>query len=173
MNPVPALMCAFFMCAAPQAEPVPSPCPSAPANGAPSAAPSGESALCPPSEDGSPPPQPSPSDRPAPSESAALDGTADPSNGPASSDTDDPGEVSASDEHTGAQVTPAPSAATHRPAAAPAAHTTAAQVLGNISTGLLLLLGVAVLVLRLSVGWPRFPTPYLGRRRRGVDRGAL
>lgn len=43
---------------------------------------------------------------------------------------------------------------------------TVLRVLGNVSTGLLLALGILALSLRLSVGWPRFPTPYLGRRRR-------
>ncbi|MFD3685790.1 hypothetical protein ACFWTE_13360 [Nocardiopsis sp. NPDC058631] len=53
-------------------------------------------------------------------------------------------------------------------AAHPAA--TAARAVGHTSTAILVLLCVAVPAMRLSVGWPRFPTPYLGRRRRGEDR---
>jgi len=53
-------------------------------------------------------------------------------------------------------------------AAHPAA--TAARAVGHTSTAILVLLCVAVLVMRLSVGWPRFPDPYLGRRRRSHDR---
>ena len=58
----------------------------------------------------------------------------------------------------------------YRTAAASAPAVTAFHVIGNISTGILVLLCAVVLVLRLSVGWPRFPTPYLGQRRRGSDR---
>ena len=46
---------------------------------------------------------------------------------------------------------------------------TVARAVGNTSTVLLGLLGVTVLVLRLTVGWPRFPEPYLGRRRAGGE----
>ncbi|GAA1452491.1 hypothetical protein [Nocardiopsis tropica] len=48
--------------------------------------------------------------------------------------------------------------------AAPPA-TTFARAVGHTSTVVLVLLGIAVLAMRLSVGWPRFPTPYLGQRR--------
>jgi hypothetical protein len=41
------------------------------------------------------------------------------------------------------------------------------RIVGNVSTGILALLCVVVPVLRLSVGWPRFPVPYEGQRRRG------
>ena len=43
---------------------------------------------------------------------------------------------------------------------------TTLRVLGNVSTGLLMALGILLLSLRLSVGRPRFPTPYTGRHRR-------
>lgn len=43
------------------------------------------------------------------------------------------------------------------------------RVVGTASTTLLFLLGVGVLALRLTVGWPRFPTLYLGRRRSGAQ----
>lgn len=55
---------------------------------------------------------------------------------------------------------------------APAPAETVARVVGNTSTVLLGLLGVTGLALRLTVGWPRFPEPYLGRRRVGGDRDA-
>ncbi|WP_160168073.1 hypothetical protein [Nocardiopsis ganjiahuensis] len=38
-------------------------------------------------------------------------------------------------------------------------------MVGTASTALLLLLGTGTLILRLTVGWPRFPARYLGRRR--------
>lgn len=43
---------------------------------------------------------------------------------------------------------------------------TTLRVLGNVSTGLLMALGILLLSLRLSVGRPRFPTPYTERHRR-------
>jgi len=48
---------------------------------------------------------------------------------------------------------------------------TVARAVGHTSTGVLVLLCVAVLALRLTVGWPRFPSPYLGQRRRGSGEG--
>ncbi|WP_306369580.1 hypothetical protein [Nocardiopsis sp. CC223A] len=60
----------------------------------------------------------------------------------------------------------------HHVSTTPAPAETVARVVGNTSTVLLVLLGVAVLALRLTVGWPRFPEPYLGRRRVGGDRDA-
>ncbi|GAB3745376.1 hypothetical protein GCM10027590_63160 [Nocardiopsis nanhaiensis] len=47
------------------------------------------------------------------------------------------------------------------------------RTIGAASTTLLALLGVGTLVLRLMVGWPRFPTPYLGRRRCRTEDGRL
>ncbi|MFL1378263.1 MULTISPECIES: hypothetical protein [unclassified Nocardiopsis] len=58
----------------------------------------------------------------------------------------------------------------HHVSTTPAPAATVARVVGNASTVLLALLGVAALALRLTVGWPRFPEPYLGRRRAGGDR---
>ncbi len=55
----------------------------------------------------------------------------------------------------------------YRTAAAPTPTGTALRIVGNVSTGILALLCVVVPVLRLSVGWPRFPVPYEGQRRRG------
>lgn len=43
------------------------------------------------------------------------------------------------------------------------------RVVGVTSTTLLLLLGFGTLALRLSLGWPRFPPLYLGRRRIGKE----
>lgn len=43
------------------------------------------------------------------------------------------------------------------------------RVVGATSTTLLILLGLGTLALRLSVGWPRFPPLYLGRRRLGGE----
>lgn len=60
----------------------------------------------------------------------------------------------------------------HQVSTTPAPAETVARFVGNASTVLLALLGAAVLTLRLTVGWPRFPEPYLGRRRAGGDRGA-
>lgn len=51
-------------------------------------------------------------------------------------------------------------------AATPEPDSTALRVLGGVSTGLLLAVGILALFLRLSVGRPRFPTPYMGRHRR-------
>ena len=45
------------------------------------------------------------------------------------------------------------------------------RTVGAASTTLLVLLGAATLALRLMVGWPRFPTPYLGRRRCRTEDG--
>lgn len=42
------------------------------------------------------------------------------------------------------------------------------RVIGTASTTLLFLLGIGVLALRLTVGWPRFPTLSPGRRRSGT-----
>ncbi|WP_017574014.1 hypothetical protein [Nocardiopsis halotolerans] len=50
---------------------------------------------------------------------------------------------------------------------------TASRVIGHVSTGTLVVLWAVVLALRLSIGWPRFPVPYSGRRRRGTERGDL
>ncbi|PDP88496.1 hypothetical protein CQJ94_06745 [Glycomyces fuscus] len=55
----------------------------------------------------------------------------------------------------------------YRTAAAPTPTGTAFRIVGNVSTGILALLCAVVPALRLSVGWPRFPVPYEGRRRRG------
>ncbi|MFD6094987.1 hypothetical protein ACFVWN_09650 [Nocardiopsis flavescens] len=57
----------------------------------------------------------------------------------------------------------------HHVSTTPAPAETVARFVGNASTVLLALLGVTVLALRLTVGWPRFPEPYLGRRRSGGD----
>ncbi|MEU1718398.1 MULTISPECIES: hypothetical protein [Nocardiopsis] len=59
----------------------------------------------------------------------------------------------------------------YRTAAAPTPTGTALRIVGNVSTGILVLLCVVVPVLRLSVGWPRFPVPYEGQRRRGSRDG--
>ncbi|NYH52566.1 hypothetical protein HNR06_002155 [Nocardiopsis arvandica] len=69
--------------------------------------------------------------------------------------------------HTAAAPPPVDGPVAHRTAAAPGPVGTALRVVGNVSTGILLVLCVAVLAMRLPVGWPRFPTPYEGRRRRG------
>ncbi|MGQ4269260.1 hypothetical protein [Nocardiopsis changdeensis] len=58
----------------------------------------------------------------------------------------------------------------HHVSTTPAPADTVARVVGNTSTVLLALLAVTSLALRLTVGWPRFPEPYLGRRRAGGDR---
>jgi hypothetical protein len=50
----------------------------------------------------------------------------------------------------------------------PAPSNSVPRVVGAVSTALLILLGIGVLALRLTVGWPRFPTLYLGRRRSGT-----
>ncbi|MGI5119718.1 hypothetical protein ACQEU5_09330 [Marinactinospora thermotolerans] len=42
------------------------------------------------------------------------------------------------------------------------------HLVGSVSTLLLMLIAVLTLALRLSVGWPRFPPRYRGRRR--IDR---
>ncbi|MDE3724537.1 hypothetical protein PWG71_24365 [Nocardiopsis sp. N85] len=55
----------------------------------------------------------------------------------------------------------------HYVSTTPAPAETVARFVGNVSTVFLFLLAATVLVLRLTVGWPRFPTPYLGRRRAG------
>ncbi|WP_436885536.1 hypothetical protein [Nocardiopsis dassonvillei] len=60
----------------------------------------------------------------------------------------------------------------HHVSTTPAPAEAVARFVGNASTVLLALLGVAVLALRLTVGWPRFPEPYLGRRRARGDRDA-
>ncbi|WP_249352056.1 hypothetical protein [Nocardiopsis akebiae] len=59
----------------------------------------------------------------------------------------------------------------YRTAAAPTPTGTALRIVGNVSTGILAVLCVVVPVLRLSVGWPRFPVPYEGQRRRGSGDG--
>ncbi|NKZ01502.1 hypothetical protein HGB44_28075 [Nocardiopsis dassonvillei subsp. albirubida] len=59
----------------------------------------------------------------------------------------------------------------YRTAAASSPIGTALRIVGNVSTGILAVLCVVVPVLRLSVGWPRFPVPYEGQRRRGSGGG--
>ncbi len=47
----------------------------------------------------------------------------------------------------------------------PARLSTLSRLVGTVSTTVLILLLITTLALRLTVGWPRFPTRYQGRRR--------
>ncbi len=94
---------------------------------------------------------------------------AEPSPAPASPEPSRPARKSPRD----ATDAPSPVSETvvYRTAAAPTTTGTALRIVGNVSTGILAVLCVVVLVLRLSVGWPRFPVPYEGQRRRGSGDG--
>ncbi|MFJ9558102.1 hypothetical protein ACIRPH_30220 [Nocardiopsis sp. NPDC101807] len=124
------------------------------------------------SDDNAPPPCAASA---GPAEPAVRDGGAgdpDPCASPSAGSTPSPA--------AGARPTEASVGSAHRPAAAPSpvhepvVHytaeaappvTTFARAVGHTSTVVLVLLGIAVLAMRLSVGWPRFPPPYLGQRR--------
>ncbi|USY20124.1 hypothetical protein NE857_00075 [Nocardiopsis exhalans] len=47
----------------------------------------------------------------------------------------------------------------------PARLSTLSRLVGTVSTTVLILLLITALALRLTVGWPRFPIRYQGRRR--------
>ncbi|WP_241474841.1 hypothetical protein [Nocardiopsis xinjiangensis] len=160
MSPVPALVCALLLCGAPPhatgltgARTAPDPGASVLASGAagPSAVPAPVSDEAEPGLD-RPVPTPTPTPRPAlPPEADA-----------ASTAQADPGPTRAPFSEPPRENTPV----VRYTAASPEPTTAASGVLGHVSTGLLAVLAVLVLGLRLSVGWPRFPVPYLGRRRR-------
>ncbi|SHK36933.1 hypothetical protein SAMN05421803_11894 [Nocardiopsis flavescens] len=98
-----------------------------------------------------------------------------PSGGPEAPEPDEEGEAAPVARPTeaewggGAGAEPGAVQMVHHVSTTPAPAETVARFVGNASTVLLALLGVTVLALRLTVGWPRFPEPYLGRRRSGGD----
>lgn len=159
MNPVPMVMCALLMCAPVPPESAPPLCPTPPAR--PPSADAGEA-------DGSdrcatPTPSPSATRSPEPVREALSR--------PVQSSTPEPAEPRPT---LGAPPRDAPpsdrASAVYRTASSPGPLDTAFRVIGNVSTGVLAVLCVLMLVLRLTVGWPRFPVPYSGQRRRGHDR---
>lgn len=164
MSPVPALVCALLLCGAPPhatgltgARPEPEPGASSPASGAagPSAAP------VPVSDEGGPGldrPESTPTPTPMPVPSPEPDAT---STAPAG-----PGSTRAPFLEPVADPAREDTPVVRYTVASPEPTTAASGVLGHVSTGLLAVLAVLALGLRLSVGWPRFPAPYLGRRRR-------
>ena len=145
--PVPLLMCALMLCSPPQ---------------------SGESG-----------------DEPAPGPVPAA-------SAPRTASSETPGTYAAPSTNPSASPSPGPPPeAIHRPAVAPTVvtpppvhvrpmsrHTvaspdpagTVSRVIGHVSCGILVLLCAVLPALRLTVGWPRFPAPYVGRRRQGRDR---
>lgn len=157
MSPVPALMCALLLCGIPphttgltDARPVPdsgmSPLPS----GADAAT---DVAVLVSDEE-------APDDRPSP----ITPPTSVPSTEPDATPTvpAEPGTTGAPGPEPSHEETPV----VRYTVASPEPTTAVSGVLGHVSTGLLAVLGLLILGLRLSVGWPRFPEPYLGRRRR-------
>lgn len=145
MSPVPTLVCALLLCGAPphaaeSAEPGPRPRAASHA-----LADAGSDAVLVSDQHGSDRVGPSPTTGSEPSSSAPGE-TAPPATGTASEP-------------------PRPTPVV-RYVASPEPTATASGTLGRVSTGLLAVLALIVLGLRLSVGWPRFPEPYLGRRRR-------
>ncbi|GHD31751.1 hypothetical protein [Nocardiopsis kunsanensis] len=165
MSPVPALVCALLLCGVPphatgptDARPAPEPTTFASVGG-PSAVPvpvpvsGGE---------GPEPDLPESATAPAPGPALSPEPDATPTTpaGPSGTPETDPAADPSREDTPVVRYT----------VASPQPTTTPAGVLGHISTGLLATLGLLVLGLRLSVGWPRFPDPYLGRRRRSPAR---
>ncbi|MBE3001847.1 hypothetical protein IDM40_24585 [Nocardiopsis sp. HNM0947] len=150
MSPVPTLVCALLLCGAPPhatgpTEPGSQPRAAAlvPADGGP------DPGTVPVSDEyGSDRGRPPPTGEPEPDPSPSV---------PRSAASPTPGTASESPR----EATPVV-----RHVASPEPAATASGALGRVSTGLLAVLALLVLGLRLSVGWPRFPEPYLGRRRR-------
>ena len=164
MSPVPALVCALLLCGAPPhatgltgARTAPDPGASSLASGA-----AGTSAVpVPVSDEGGPgldrpEPTPTPTTMPVPSPETDATSTAQAEPGPTRAPFSEPTADPAREDTPVVRYT----------MASPEPTTAASGVLGHVSTGLLAVLAVLVLGLRLSVGWPRFPVPYLGRRRR-------
>ncbi|WP_040704207.1 hypothetical protein [Nocardiopsis salina] len=148
MSPVPTLVCALLLCGAPPHATEPAAPGSQPWPASLVLADSGPGPVLVSDEYGSDRGRPSPTSEPEPepSPSAARD-AASPTPGAASEP-------------------PREAAPVVRYVTSPEPTVTASGTLGRVSTGLLAVLALLVLGLRLSVGWPRFPEPYLGRRRR-------
>lgn len=166
MTPVPVLVCALLLCGAPphttgltDARPVPAPGTSSLSSGA-----DGLSATAVPvSDEGAPDPD-RPSSAPAPTHVPSLEPEVAPS---ASAE---PGPTRAPGPGSSAEPSHEDIPVVRYIVASPEPTTVVPGVLGHVSTGLLAVLALLVLGLRLSVGWPRFPDPYLGRRRRSPAR---
>lgn len=140
--PVSVLMCALILCGPAQPEAAPSPCPS-PAVPAPHA-----------TDTGGPRPCAAPSAGPA-VRGSAVRGLSEPQGGGLS---------------PVAAPSPVDEPVVYYTAAASEPEGAAFRVIGNASTGILMVLCAAALAMRLSVGWPRFPAPYTGQRRRDSGR---
>lgn len=164
MSPVPALVCALLLCGAPphatgltDARPAPAPGSSSLASGA--DGPSAPPILV--SDEGG-----SDLDRPAPTPRSTHTSVRPPEPDAPSTAPAEPGPTRAPDPEPVADPSREDTPVVRYTVASPEPTTAASGVLGHVSTGLLAVLALLVLGLRLSVGWPRFPDPYLGRRRR-------
>lgn len=162
MSPVPALVCALLLCGAPphttgltDARPAPDPGTSSLASG--TDGPSAAAVLV--SDESAPAP-----DRPSPTPTPTSVLSPEPDATPAAPA--EPGPTGAPDPDSSADPSRVDTPVVRYTVASPEPTTAASGVLGHVSTGLLAVLALLVLGLRLSVGWPRFPDPYLGRRRR-------
>lgn len=154
MTPVSALVCAFLLCGTPPHATGPTDARPAPDAGA-SGADGTSAAAAPVSDEGAPGP-----DRPSAAPTPTLVLSPEPDTEPTA--TAEPGPTRAPDSDPSSEKLPV----VRYTVASPEPTAAASGVLGHVSTGLLAVLAVLVLGLRLSVGWPRFPEPYLGRRRR-------
>lgn len=156
-GPAAMVMCALLLCVPVQPEGAP-PCPASPSPH--TADPTGRE------NPGEPGPCPSPS--PAPSATSSATSSAIPSATSSGSPFASP-EPSRNAPQRVTDVSSADGDPVVIHQAAPVS--TASRVVGHVSTGILAVLCVVVLVMRLSVGWPRFPVPYSGQRRRGTGGG--
>lgn len=158
MTPVSALVCALLLCGTPPHATAPTDARPAPASGAssPVSGADGSSAAAVPVSDGGAPDL----DRPSPAPTPTLALSPEPDTEPTA--TAEPVPTGAPSSEPSREEPPV----VRYTVASPEPTAAASGLLGHVSTGLLAVLAFLVLGLRLSVGWPRFPEPYLGRRRR-------
>lgn len=142
--PVPLLMCALMLCSPSQSGDAPSPGPTTAASAPHTASPEAPGAYTAPAASTFAFPSPAP-----PPEAVHRAALAPPTATPI------PVHVRPMSRHTVASPDPVD---------------TVSRIIGHVSCGILVLLCAVLPALRLTVGWPRFPAPYVGRRRQGRGR---